>query len=78
MATDSPLLDAALRRPRSGGTGQVLPTLPGGCVLLTYHQDEPGRARLALPRLHDVARLLPRWRLDRYPTRLADGQEMQL
>jgi hypothetical protein len=60
------------------GTGRVLLTVPGGCVELAYPVDTLGRARLALPRLRDVVRLVPRWRLDLYVARLTDGQERHL
>jgi tRNA A-37 threonylcarbamoyl transferase component Bud32 len=62
----------------TGGTGQVLFTFPGGCVQLDYPVAALGRAELALPALRDAVRLVPRWRLDRYVTRITDGQERHL
>lgn len=62
----------------AGGTGQVLLTFPGGCVLVAYPADTLGRAELALPRLRDAVRLVPRWRLNRYVATLTDGQERTL
>lgn len=62
----------------AGGTGQVLLTFPGGCVQLDYPAGALGRAELALPRLGDAVRLVPRWRLNRYVARLTDGQEKRL
>jgi len=61
-----------------GGTGQVLLTFSGGCVQLDYPVDQLGRAELALPRLRDAVRLVPRWRLDRFVARTTDGQERHL
>jgi serine/threonine protein kinase len=62
----------------AAGTGRVLVTFPGGCVRLDYPDDSLGRAELALPRLLDVVRLVPRWRLNAYVLRLTDGQERHL
>ncbi|HEX6756020.1 MAG TPA: hypothetical protein VF109_08745 [Mycobacteriales bacterium] len=61
----------------AGGTGQVLLTFPGGCVQVDY-PAALGRAELALPRVLDVVRLVPRWRLNQYVARLTDGQERTL
>lgn len=57
----------------AAGTGQVLFTFPGGCLRLDYPAGTLGRAELALPRLRDVVRLVPRWRLDNYVARVTDG-----
>jgi hypothetical protein len=59
-------------------TGQVLVTFPGGCVRFDYQEDALGRAELALPRLLDAVRLVPRWRLNAYVLQLTDGQERHL
>jgi hypothetical protein len=61
----------------AGGTGQVLLTFPGGCVQVDYPATL-GRAELALPRVLDVVRLVPRWRLNQYVARLTEGQERTL
>jgi hypothetical protein len=62
----------------SAGTGEVLLSFPGGCVQLDYPVDSLGRAELALPRLRDAVRLVPRWRLDQYVTRVTEGRETEL
>lgn len=51
------------------------PPFPGGCLRLDYPAGTLDRAELALPRLRDVVRLVPRWRLDNYVARMTDGQE---
>jgi hypothetical protein len=61
-----------------GGTGQVMFTFPGGCVRLDYPTETLGRTDLALPRLQEVVRLVPRWRLNRYVERLTSGEERTL
>ena len=62
----------------AAGTGEVLLSFPGGCVQLDYPVDSLGRAELALPRLRDAVRLVPRWRLDQYVTRVTEGRETEL
>ena len=62
----------------AAGTGRVLVIFPGGCLQLDYPDDALGRPQLALPRLLDAVRLVPRWRLNRYVARLTDRQETQL
>jgi hypothetical protein len=62
----------------AGGTGQVLLSFPGGCIQLDYPVDVLGGAELALPRLRDAVRLVPRWRLDQYVTRVTEGRETEL
>jgi hypothetical protein len=47
-------------------------------VRFDYQEDALGRAELALPRLLDAVRLVPRWRLNAYVLQLTDGQERHL
>jgi hypothetical protein len=75
------LTDPALpigARAWAGGPGRVLVTFPGGCVRLDYPRESLGRVELALPRVLDVVRLVPRWRLNAHVVRVTDGQERHL
>jgi hypothetical protein len=59
----------------ASGPGRVLVTFPGGCVQLDYPDLTLGRAQRALPRLLDVVRLVPRWRLNARVVQVTDGRE---
>jgi hypothetical protein len=47
-------------------------------VRVDYPAAMLGRAELALPRVREVVRLVPRWRLDRCVSRITEGQERTL
>ncbi len=68
----------AARAPAPAGTGRMLLTFAGGCVDLTYPQEDFGPPEEALPRLLSVVHLVARSDLDAHVSRLTRGRESHL